>query len=176
MRQLMNNGQMAKSASRIRQFGLIAATQATSGNFLKFLVALFVAWVALALLLPTGGPVGPSKMMTARVGIINIEAALEQFKAVFGCYPTTQEGLSALIDRPSTIPESQWPGGDIHFLNPVNFLVTSNGQKVPTDPWNHAYIYKRPGVHNTNGFDIYSLGPPGNERKFALDNWTIPPK
>ena len=43
------------------------------------------------------------------------------------------------------------------------------------DPWGNSYLYKFPGIHNTNGFDVYSLGPHGKGGNEAIGNWEQTP-
>jgi len=96
---------------------------------------------------------------SARADIGGFKAALAQFKIGCGRYPTTEEGLAALIERPSAIPAASWRGPYL------------DREKIPADPWGHPFIYKCPGQHNTNGFDVSSLGPPGANVDYRIDNW-----
>jgi type II secretion system protein G len=66
--------------------------------------------------------------------------------------PSAAEGLVPLIVRPYDIPEQRWRGP---------YLLVD---KIPKDRWGHEYVYRFPGVHNRNGFDIYSLGPDGKSK------------
>ena len=43
---------------------------------------------------------------------------------------------------------------------------------VPNDPWGKPYVYRYPGTNNTNGYDLYSLGPDGREGNDDIDNWS----
>jgi len=75
-----------------------------------------------------------------------IEHGVEQFQLDMGRYPTTEEGL---------------------------VVVRAYLAKAPTDPWGRPYQYACPGEHNTESFDLWSLGPNGNGRGDAgLNNWT----
>lgn len=63
--------------------------------------------------------------------------------------PTTEQGLKALVQQPSTDPKPRkWKQ-----------LMKS----VPVDPWGAEYVYRNPGKYNAGGFDLYSLGPDGKE-------------
>lgn len=63
--------------------------------------------------------------------------------------PTTEQGLKALVDRPSSDPKPRkWKQ-----------LLKS----VPLDPWGAEYVYRNPGKINADGYDLYSLGPDGTE-------------
>ena len=97
----------------------------------------------------------------SNVGNLNI--ALSRFQADCGRCPTAAEGLAALVERPPTIPPSLWRGP---YLIPA---------KIPADPWDRAYIYKCPGTHNTNGFDVSSGGPSGRPgTPEEIGNWRFP--
>jgi len=74
---------------------------------------------------------------------------LDIFKVDCGRYPTTEEGLNALINRPATIPVEKWHGP---YFDPPT---------VPKDPWGCDFVYRCPGIHNTDGYDLYSCGPDG---------------
>lgn len=89
-----------------------------------------------------------SARITAPQGqIATFGTALESFKVDCGRLPSTAEGFAALIKRPADIAEKDWHGP---------YLET-----IPKDLWGHDFIYRCPGTHNTNGFDIYSCGPEG---------------
>ncbi|GMT41819.1 MAG: type II secretion system protein GspG [bacterium] len=99
----------------------------------------------------------------AMVQIKQIEGALNMFKIDNGFYPSTEQGLEALVAIPSAgeIPSNYKQGG---YLN-----------KVPKDPWKNYYIYLSPGGHNE--FDLISYGSDGEEGgegKYAdIENWNI---
>ena len=91
-----------------------------------------------------------------------IKTALDAFEVDCGRYPTTSEGFKALIARPTSIPSSQWRGP---YLD-----------QKPIDPWGTEYVYRCPGIHNTNGYDIYSCGADGISKSGGADlddinNW-----
>jgi general secretion pathway protein G len=70
---------------------------------------------------------------------------LNLYQAMNGFYPTTEQGLKALVTPPDSEPKPrQW-----------RQLLS----KVPIDPWGNPYIYVTPGKHNPDTFDIYSAGP-----------------
>jgi general secretion pathway protein G len=89
----------------------------------------------------------------------NIGLALKLYKLDNGRYPTTAQGVKALLSKPSSSPAPQnWNGP---------YLETD-----PLDPWKEEYKYKSPGEHNTSGYDLYSVGPDsveGNEDD--ITNW-----
>ena len=107
--------------------------------------------VVLAILALLGGLVGPkvldylgkAKSRTAIVQIAELEKTLDNFKLDVGRYPTTEEGLDALVKRPASA--NLWSGPYI--------------KEVPKDPWNNPYKYANPGAGG--GVEILSLGADG---------------
>src|SRR5258708_1545027 len=90
---------------------------------------------------------------TKTVGdIANIKLELSAFSADIGRYPTTEEGLQALVTKPGDLPE--WKG----YL-----------EKLPVDPWKHNYVYRCPGT-NGKEYDLYSTGPSGSDQQGGGDN------
>ena len=108
--------------------------------------------VVLAILTMLAGLVGPkvlnqlggAKSKTASVQIADLDKSLELFKLDVGRYPTTEEGLDALVKRPGSV--NGWTGPYL-----------KGG--VPTDPWGKPYKYANPGPNG--GIEILSLGADG---------------
>ncbi len=106
--------------------------------------------VVLGIISMLAGLVGPkvmkhmsdAKVKAAKVQIAEIGQALEMYKLDMDKYPTTSQGLSALVEAPSDA--KRWNGP---------YLSKS---KVPVDPWQQEYHYVSPGEHGH--FDLYSLG------------------
>ncbi|EJM41547.1 general secretion pathway protein G [Pseudomonas sp. GM33] len=91
-----------------------------------------------------------AKVTAARIDIQAIATALEMYRLDNAHYPSTQQGLEALVKRPSGLPA---PRG----WNPQGYL-----KSMPVDPWNTPYQYLNPGVRSTDGtYDLYSLGADG---------------
>ncbi len=118
------------------------------------LIEIMVVIVILALLAALVGPklmgrTDDAKMTDARVQIKNMETALKLYKLDSGTYPTTEQGLSALVAKPTVgvIPKSYKDEGYLE------------SKKVPKDPWGNEYIYLSPGEHGD--YDIYSFGADG---------------
>jgi general secretion pathway protein G len=83
--------------------------------------------------------------------IDSLNSALLIYELDNGLFPSTEQGLQALITQPSGVALPNWKGP---YLDPPVIVV---------DLWGHAYIYKCPGVKNPNGYDLYSPGPNGIE-------------
>jgi general secretion pathway protein G len=74
-----------------------------------------------------------------------IKSQLQQYKAMNGFYPTTEQGLQALVIQPSTEPgPSRWR----QFF-----------KEAPRDPWDSPYVYRCPGIKHPDKYDLYSAGP-----------------
>lgn len=93
-----------------------------------------------------------------------IKTSLDAFAVDCGRYPTTSEGFKALLTCPTNIPSGRWHGP---YFDPP---------KIPQDPWGNNYVYRYPGVHNTNGYDLYSCGfdrisRSGGDDLDDINNW-----
>jgi general secretion pathway protein G len=106
-----------------------------------------------------------AKQVKAAVDIQSIETALRLYRLDNGFYPTTEQGLEALVAAPATgrIPKNWREGG---------YLERG---RVPKDPWGNEYVYLSPGVHGE--YDIISYGAdgsPGGEGYDAdINSWEI---
>lgn len=127
------------------------------------LIELLVVLAILGLLAGLVGPrvlsqLGGAKSKTAAVQIRDLEQAAELFKLDVGRYPTSQEGLEALVAAPAAAPG--WNGSYLR-------------KDLPRDPWGNPYHYEAPGRHGD--IDIYTLGAdnaPGGEGENAdIGNW-----
>lgn len=111
--------------------------------------------VVLAIIGMIVGLIGPrvlnylseSKVKTAQIQMENIASALDLFYLDAGRYPTSEEGLAALVRAPSGI--ASWNGPYL------------KATATPHDPWGHDYLYQAPGRNGP--YDIGSLGPTGKE-------------
>lgn len=101
-----------------------------------------------------------ARIVKAKQDILAIQDALDLYKLDNGSYPTTEQGLQALVTKPSIPPI------------PSNYKDAGYLPRVPVDPWGNVYHYVNPGLHNTNGIDIYSTGPnPGQGAASVIGNW-----
>jgi general secretion pathway protein G len=87
-----------------------------------------------------------------------LETPLTAYRVNMGRYPTTEDGLEALLKKPSD-EAVNWRGPYVKKINP--------------DPWGTPYQYRYPGEHNESGFDLWSLGPDGVESEDDIGNWTV---
>ena len=111
------------------------------------------------------GRVDEARQVKAQVDIKTLESALKFFRLDNGFYPSTEQGLKALVEKPTTGKEPKnWREG--------GYLEKD---RVPLDPWSNEYVYLSPGVHNRD-FDIASFGRDEAEGGEGPDkditNWT----
>ena len=83
---------------------------------------------------------------------------LTQYKIHMGRYPSTGEGLQALLTKPES-DKGRWRGSYL------------KGEESLLDPWKNKYQYSFPGSHNKGGFDLYSFGPDGIQSDDDITNW-----
>jgi general secretion pathway protein G len=115
------------------------------------LIELLVVMVIIALFATLVGQrlfrnVERARQTTAKSQIQEFESTLDAFRLDVGRYPTTQEGLQALLVRPPNV--ENWDGPYLR-------------KDAPLDPWGHPYLYRCPGQHGD--FDLLSYGADGQE-------------
>ena len=126
-----------------------------------FLEIMFVV-VIIGILAAIVGPnlVGKSekaRITTTKAQMNSIQTALQAFEMNVGRFPTTEEGLDALVKCPSDVSEDMW---DSPYL-----------EEIPKDAWDNAFVYKYPG-DNAIYYDLYSYGPDGQEEtEDDITNW-----
>lgn len=119
------------------------------------LIEIMVVVVIIGLLVGLIGPkvlgrAGEARITAAKSDISNLGRALDIYKLDNFSYPSTDQGLEALVAEPAGEPEARnW--------NPDGYLP-----KVPNDPWGTEYIYMSPGA-NGGKYDLYTLGADGRE-------------
>jgi len=103
-----------------------------------------------------------AKTTTARMDIfVNISTALDLYEMDNGRYPTTEQGLEALIEKPGISPvPTTWNGPYLKRLI------------LPRDPWGQPYRYRNPSSKRGLDYELYSLGPDGIEQSpDDIGNW-----
>jgi general secretion pathway protein G len=128
------------------------------------LVEMLVVLVIIGLIMGLVGPrvlsyLSDSRVKAARLQVESFSNSLDLFYVDTGRYPTTQEGLDALLERP---PDAErWSGP----------YLRSNS--VPSDPWGNRYVYRSPGSHGA--YDLMSYGSKGQEggenSESEIANW-----
>jgi general secretion pathway protein G len=106
-----------------------------------------------------------ARQNTTRAQLKQLESALAFYQMDNGRFPTTDQGLTALVVPPTVAPE------------PRNYRAGGylQGGKVPLDAWGNPYQYEMPGSQNAQGFDLWSLGADGQPGGTGTDedivNW-----
>ena len=105
-----------------------------------------------------------ARRVKAKIDIVSLETALNLYKLDNGMYPTTEQGLQALVSPPQSEPlPKNWKKG--------GYLEKG---KVPKDPWGNDFVYLCPGVRGE--FDIISYGAdgvPGGDEKKNIQSWDL---
>jgi general secretion pathway protein G len=129
------------------------------------LVEMLVVITIIALIMALVGPrvlnyLTDAKIKTAKIQIASFENALDLYYLDANRYPSTSEGLRALVER---------PGGTVVWTGPY-----LKGNTVPNDPWGKPYVYRSPGEHGP--YDIMSYGADGQQGGTGADgditSWT----
>ena len=137
----------------------VMASRSSGFTLIELLLVMVILAILASLIIPMFvGRAEQARVTAAQTDISNISSALDTFEIDNGRYPTTSEGLMALIRRPPGM--TNWHGPYL------------KGNSVPTDPWGHPYQYRCPGQHSKDGYDLWSLGPTGQEGgPGEITNW-----
>ncbi|MCB8881485.1 type II secretion system major pseudopilin GspG [Acidisoma cellulosilytica] len=118
-------------------------------TLLEILVVITIIGLLIALVAPAAlRQLSGAKNSIAKQSIERIGTVLDLYHLDVGSYPTTQEGLEALLHKPAGA--SRWNGPYL------------KGDKVALDPWNHPYVYLNPSERKDREYDLCSAGPKGN--------------
>ena len=135
-------------------------------TLLEIIVVVFILSLLAAIVAPKiMGRTDEARITKAKVQIKNFETALKLYKLDNAVYPSTEQGLSALVERPVTgqLPQNYREGGYLEQ------------KKIPLDPWGNPYIYISPGVNGD--YDIISYGADGKEggegKNADIKSWDI---
>ncbi len=143
------------------------AKQATQRGFTLIEIIAVLVLLAFILMILAPNIFNQMKKGQQKAVKIQIEAVKNALNAYYldnATFPTTEQGLRALLEKPSIppVPEN-WDGPYLE------------DKKVPVDPWNTQLRYQVPGVHNPDKYDLYSLGPDkaegGADVNADIGNW-----
>jgi general secretion pathway protein G len=131
---------------------------------IEIMVVIVILGILASLILPkiVSRP-DEAKIVKAQQDVRSIESAMELYKLDNGFYPSTDQGLQALIKKPTSSPV------------PTNWKTGGYIKNLPLDPWNHPYQYLNPGTHSE--IDIFSYGPSGpnptaDKKSTVIGNWS----
>lgn len=133
-------------------------------TLIEIMVVLIIIGLLAGIVVPKlMGRTEEAKRTKTMVQIKNLQSALDLYKLDSGNYPSTEQGLQALVEKPAIgeIPKNWKEGGYI--------------DKIPKDPWSSNYVYISPGVHGD--YDLYSYGADGEEggdgKNADIQSWNI---
>ena len=135
-------------------------------TLIEIMVVMVILGILAGLIIPrVMGRPEEARRLKARMDIESLETSLKLYKLDNGSYPTTEQGLQALIEAPSVgqLPRAWRDGGYL------------DKGRVPRDPWENEYVYLSPGLNGE--FDLTSYGDdgePGGEGKDAdVNSWEL---
>ena len=131
-------------------------------TLIEIMVVIVIIGILAAAVLPNlMGEPDKARVVKAKSDIQSLEAALERYRLDNFRYPTTEQGLEALVRKPSGSPE------------PRNYPPGGYVKSLPQDPWGSDYVYMNPGKHGQ--VDIFSMGadgqPGGEDMNADIGNW-----
>lgn len=129
-------------------------------TILEILIVLAVIGMLVALAVSNFDKIlGDSSQSVAKIYVQEtMKTPLMQYRIHMGSYPSTQEGLQALVTAPGNKAD-RWRGPYVE------------GGRLPVDPWGNPYQYRYPGTKNPGGYDLFSWGPSGKEDDDDIGNW-----
>jgi general secretion pathway protein G len=117
-------------------------------TLLELLVVIAILGLLIGLVAPAAlRQLGGARVSVAHQSIERLSSVLDLYKLDVGLYPTTEQGLQALTERPADV--QTWNGPYL------------KGEQSPLDPWNHPYVYSSPSTRNGHDYDLCSHGPSG---------------
>ena len=133
-------------------------------TLMEIMVVIFIIGLLVAIVAPNVlGNQDQAMQQKVRADLSTLEQALDLYRLENLRYPTTEQGLRALIEKPTTEPLPRAWRADGYI------------RRMPKDPWGAAYQYRAPGQHGR--FDVYSLGADGVEGGEGTDadigNWNL---
>ena len=131
-------------------------------TMIEIMLVVIIIGILAAMVIPNiAGRSEQARLSAARADIeANISTALDMYELDSGHYPTSEQGLQSLLEKPTVTPAPMnWNGPYL------------KKKKIPLDPWGKAYVYVAPGAHNADGFDLSSYGKDGVESEDDIVNW-----
>ncbi|KXF82533.1 type II secretion system major pseudopilin GspG [Enterovibrio coralii] len=133
-------------------------------TLLEIMVVIVILGVLASFVAPNLlGNVDKADQQKAVTDISTLEGAMDMYRLDNSVYPTTDQGLDALVNKPSSSPE------------PRNYRQDGYVKRLPKDPWGNDYQYLNPGEHGT--VDIFTLGADGQEGGEGINqdigNWNM---
>lgn len=131
-------------------------------TLIEIMLVVIIIGVLVAMVVPNiTGRSEQARMTAAQTDIeANLSTALDLYFMDNSRYPTTEQGLAMLVERPSSdVDLPKWKGPYL------------KKKRVPRDPWGRDYVYKSPGEQNKDTYDLSSLGADGVASEDDVTNW-----
>ena len=131
-------------------------------TLIEILLVVVIILVLAAMVVPNFAGKGKQARTAAAKADIdaNLSTALDLYELDNGRYPTTEQGIKSLVEKPNSSPvPANWNGPYV------------KKKRIPIDPWGKDYVYTSPGQHNTDGYDLSSNGPDGVTSDDDIVNW-----
>ncbi|MFT8719648.1 type II secretion system major pseudopilin GspG [Acetobacter sp.] len=126
-------------------------------TLLEILVVLAILGLLVGLVAPAAlRQLGGARISVAQQSIARIGTVLDMYKLDVGSYPSTEDGLEALVHHPSGA--ENWNGPYL------------KGNEAPLDPWKHPYVYRSPSDREGKEYDLCSHGPKENDQSGEICN------
>ncbi len=128
-------------------------------TLIELMLVVIIIGILVSMVVPRiAGRSKQAKIAAAKADInANLSTVLDMYELDNGTYPSTEQGLKALMTKPGSAPvPDSWNGPYV--------------KKIPLDPWERLYVYRSPGLHNQD-YDLSSLGPDGIESADDITNW-----
>ena len=125
---------------------MMKRTNESAFTLLEIMIVVSIIVILLGLAISRiGNPTGFAKQTAVRADVQSIGTQLMQYEAMNGFYPTSEQGLQALVTQPQSEPR---PNRWYPFF-----------KEIPKDPWGMPYQYRCPGIKHPDKYDLYSAGP-----------------
>lgn len=133
-------------------------------TLIEVMIVVVILGILAALIVPkVMGRPDEARIIAARQDVASLSQALKLYRLDNIAYPTTDQGLQALVAKPSSAPV------------PTNWKTGGYLDRLPKDPWGHDYQYLNPGVHGE--IDVFSLGadgaPGGDGNDADVGSWNL---
>ncbi len=136
-------------------------------TFIEIMVVVVIIGI-LATLVGTAviGRIDDANKAKAKSDIATLQGSLQLYKLDNGNYPTTEQGLDALVKPPAQVDTTE----EMKTWKQGGYL---EGGKLPMDPWRHPYQYLSPGVNNES-YDLWSMGKDGESgNEDDIQSWNL---
>jgi general secretion pathway protein G len=133
--------------------------QARGFTLIEIMVVVIIIGLLAAVIVPqVVSKVDEARVAKAKEDIQSLETGLTEYRLDNSTYPTTDEGLDALVKQPNDPSVTHWHGPYV--------------QRLSKDPWGRPYQYAYPGTHGLP-YDLYTLGPDGQPGDKNIGNWNL---